>query len=192
MSDYDFSREFSLYWPEHISDIEEFKEIDKASDIEIKNLWKALQDVLNNRYLSSMGASECTELEDMLGITPLPDDTLEDRVRRIKGYFVSNLPYTQNKLIEVLNVLCGGSDHYVLLVEPNKYTVHVGVKLVSMRLTDNVREIVNNMVPANMIRDVYVVFNRWERFGAVTWGSLSEETWDGLYEDAKWQEGASR
>lgn len=71
-------------------------------------------------------------------------------------------------------------------------TVHVGVKLASVRLTDNVREIVNNMVPANMVRDVYVVFNRWSRFKSATWGSLKTETWAGLHEDAKWQKGASR
>lgn len=160
MNENDFSRSFSLYWPEYIGNMKEFKEISKAADIEIKRLWGALKSVLDNRYLTSMDAEECSELETMLGIVPLPDDTLEDRVRRVKGYFVSNLPYTQNKLIEVLNVLCGGAENYVLLVEPGRYTVHVGVKLASVRLTDNVREIVNNMVPANMVRDVYVVFNR--------------------------------
>lgn len=192
MNENDFSRSFSLYWPEHIENMKEFKEISKAADIEIKRLWRALKSVLDNRYLTSMDAEECSELETMLGIVPLPDDTLEDRVRRVKGYFVSNLPYTQNKLIEVLNVLCGGAENYVLLVEPGRYTVHVGVKLASVRLTDNVREIVNNMVPANMVRDVYVVFNRWSRFKSATWGSLKTETWAGLHEDAKWQKGASR
>ena len=105
MNENDFSRSFSLYWPEHIENMKEFKEINKAADIEIKRLWGALKSVLDNRYLTSMDADECSELENMLGIVPLPDDTLEDRVRRVKGYFVSNLPYTQNKLIEVLNVL---------------------------------------------------------------------------------------
>ena len=192
MNENDFSRSFSLYWPEYIGNMKEFKEISKAADIEIKRLWGALKSVLDNRYLTSMDAEECSELETMLGIVPLPDDTLEDRVRRVKGYFVSNLPYTQNKLIEVLNVLCGGAENYVLLVEPGRYTVHVGVKLASVRLTDNVREIVNNMVPANMVRDVYVVFNRWSRFKSATWGSLKTETWAGRHEDAKWQKGASR
>ena len=101
MNENDFSRSFSLYWPEHIGNMKEFKEISKAADIEIKRLWEALKSVLDNRYLTSMDADECAELETMLGIVPLPDDTLEDRVRRVKGYFVSNLPYTQNKLIEV-------------------------------------------------------------------------------------------
>lgn len=192
MNEYDFSRSFSLYWPEHIREIKEFKEISKAADIEIKRLLEALKSVLNNRYLTSMNAGECTELENMLGIASLPDDTLEDRVRRIKGYFVSNLPYTQSKLIEVLNVLCGGPENYVLLVEPGQYAIHVGVKLASVRLTDNVREIVNNMVPANMVRDVYVVFNRWRRFKSVTWGELKNETWKGLHEDTKWQTGVKR
>lgn len=110
MNENDFSRSFSLYWPEYIGNMKEFKEISKAADIEIKRLWGALKSVLDNRYLTSMDAEECSELETMLGIVPLPDDTLEDRVRRVKGYFVSNLPYTQNKLIEVLNVLCGGAE----------------------------------------------------------------------------------
>ena len=188
----DYSRDISLYWPEHIQTMKEFREIDKAANIELKKLWAAANNLMSNRYLSMMNEEECEKLESMLGIRPLPDDTLEDRQRRIKGYFVANTPYTQNKLIEVLNVLCGGAQNYVLLVDAAGYTVHVGVKLASVRLTDNVKEIVNNMVPANMIRDVYVVFNRWKRFESLTWGSLQSETWLGLHEDAKWQEGERR
>lgn len=181
--------DIALYWPEHISTIQEFKEIDTAANIELSRLWDSVNTLLDNRYLSSMDESECSVLENMLKIAPLPDDTLEDRQRRIKVYFVSGIPYTQNKLIEVLNVLCGGPDNYVLLVEAKEYRVNVGVKLASIRLTDNVREMVNNMVPANLIRNVYVVFNRWNRFATETWGSLEAETWSGLHDDAKWQEG---
>lgn len=190
MDDTNFSRDIRLYWPEHIQSIKEFQEIDKAVDIEIEKLWDALKTVLNNRYLSLMDQSECLELENMLNIQALPSDTLEDRVRRIKGYFVSNLPYTQNKLIEVLNVLCGGEDNYILLVEPKNYTIHIGLKLAVVRLVDNVREIVSNMVPANMIWDVYVVFNRWQRFKTVTWGTLKAKTWTEMRNDEAWQKEA--
>ena len=66
--------------------MKEFKEISKAAEIEIKRLWRALKSVIDNRSLTSMEADECSELEPMLGIIPLPDDPLEDRVRRVKGY----------------------------------------------------------------------------------------------------------
>lgn len=187
MNDADFSKDIKLYWPEHIQSIKEFQEISSASNIELGSLWNALQTVLNNRYLSLMDQKECLEYENMLNIQALPSDTLEDRVRRIKGYFVSNLPYSKNKMIEVLNVLCGGENNYILLIDPQDYTIHIGLKLAAARLTDNVREIVKSMVPANMVWDVYVVFNRWQQFKGVTWGSLKNSKWSEIKNNASWQ-----
>lgn len=187
MNDEKFSRDIRLYWPEHIQNIREFQEISNTANIELENLWKVLQTVLNNRYLSLMDQAECLEYENMLNIQALPSDTLEDRVRRIKGYFVSNLPYSKNKMIEVLNVLCGGENNYILLIDPQDYTIHIGLKLAVARLTDNVREIVKNMVPANMVWDVYIVFNRWQQFKWVTWGSLKNSKWSEIKNNASWQ-----
>ncbi len=176
------------YWPEHIAELRELIAQDAAGDEELRLLWSAAGSTMDSMFLSTMSADDCAVLEDMLGITPNVADTLDDRRRRLKGYFMSNLPYTQNKLIEVLNVLCGSSDGYTLEVLPAEYKIKVGVKLSNVRLYDNVAEIVGRMVPANIIRNVFVVFNRHRQLHRYTHGELAAYTHEQLRSDPALQE----
>lgn len=176
------------YWPEHIAELRELIAQDAAGDEELRLLWIAAGGTMNSMYISTMTADDCAAVEEMLGITPNVADTLDDRRRRIKGYYASSLPYTQNKLVEVLNVLCGSSNGYTLMVSPSTYTISVGVKLANVRLYDNVAEIVGRMVPANIIRNVFVVFNRHRQLHRYTHGELAAYTHEQLRSDPALQE----
>ena len=134
-----------------------------------------------------MDESECAQWEELLHIVVNPADSLEDRVNRIRGYHVSDLPYTINKLDEVLKVVCG-ADNYKLKVDSSKYLIDCGVKLVSIPMIDVVADLIRKRAPANMIVNVYALFNRWERFKTMRWSELTTEKWGGLYGDKKWQE----
>lgn len=176
------------YLPLHIAEIDEFKKISKTYDKYLKLAWKSLEKEELNRVLSTIDESECERWEKLLNIVISPDDNLEDRVNRIRGYHVSDLPYTYNKLNEVLKLVCNG-DNYKLKVDPTKQLIDCGVKLVSIPMIEVVADLIRKIVPANMIVNVYALFNRWERFKTMQWSELTTSTWNSFYSDKKWQEG---
>ena len=176
------------YLPLHVTEIEEFREIAKAYDEYLRLVWNSLQKEELNRVLATMDESECKRWEKLLNIVINPADNLEDRVNRIRGYHISDLPYTYNKLNEVLKLVCSG-DNYKLRVDIERQTIECGVKIVSIQMIDVIFDLIRKRVPASMIVNVYALFNRWERFKSLKWGTLKTETWKSLFDDKKWQEG---
>lgn len=175
------------YLPLHIAEIEEFKKITKTYDEYLKLVWKSLKREELNRVIATMDEKECEQWEKLLNIAINPADSLEDRVNRIRGYHVSDLPYTYNKLDEVLRLVCGG-DNYKLKVDNSRQVIECGVKIVSIQMIDVIFDLIRKRVSANMLVNVYALFNRWERFKALRWSEITAEKWNGLYGDKKWQE----
>ena len=175
------------YLPLHIAEIDEFEKITKIYDKYLRLVWQSLEREELNRVLATMDESECSYWEKLLHIVVNPADSLEDRVNRIRGYHVSDLPYTINKLDEVLRVVCG-VDNYKLKVDNSKYLIDCGVKLVSIQMIEVVADLIRKRAPANMLVNVYALYNRWERFKAIRWSGLTTEKWGGLYGNKKWQE----
>lgn len=180
--------ETEKYLPLHIAEMEEFKKIAKTYDKYLKLVWQSLKREELNRVLATMDEAECEQWERLLNIVINPADSLEDRVNRIRGYHVSDLPYTYNKLDEVLKLVCGG-DNYKLKVNNSKQLVDCGVKIVSIQMIDVIFDLIRKRVPANMLVNVYAHFNRWERFKALRWSEITAETWKKIHDDKKWQEG---
>lgn len=176
------------YLPLHIAEIEEFKKIAKTYDEYLKLAWQSLKREELNRVLATMDETECERWEKLLNIVINPADSLEDRVNRIRGYHVSDLPYTYNKLDEVLKLVCGG-DNYKLKVDNSKQLVDCGVKIVSIQMIDVISDLIRKRVPANMLVNVYALFNRWERFKTMRWSEITTDTWKKIHDDKKWQEG---
>ena len=75
-----------------------------------------------------------------------------------------------------------------LSYDTQNYKISVGVKLASVRLVENIEEMVNKMVPANMQREVWVMYNRWSRFKNVKWSTLKSYTWGDILSGSHWQE----
>jgi len=176
------------YLPLHIAEIDEFKNITKTYDKYLSLVWDSLQREELNRVLATMDEKECEQWEKLLSIVINPADSLEDRVNRIRGYHASDLPYTYNKLYEVLRLVCKG-DNFNLKVDTEKQSVDCGVKIVSIQMIDVIFDLIRKRVPANMLVSVYAIFNRWERFKTLRWQALKSETWKSLFGDKKWQGG---
>ncbi len=100
---------------------------------------------------------------------------------------MSNAPYTAKKLKEILTTMLT-QEGYELVIDKTGKQVSVGVKLAYILKYDYIADLIRRLIPADMISNVYIAFNRWQRFKNVTWGSLSTETWGGMRSDRKWQE----
>ena len=177
------------YFPEHISNIEEFQKIADAYDTELRLLWAALGLQYRNQYFDTMDADTCARWEKLIGITLVGDETLFERRITIKGRWTSSLPYTEPKFHEVL-ISMVGEDYYQMTIDVPTKALSVGILLAEVLKVDYVYEIMRAMAPADMTVTVWVVYNRWNRFKNLTWDDLWDEgadTWDDVKANAKWQ-----
>lgn len=176
------------YLPKVISQIDEYKEITRIYDLYLNRFWTdVMQPLYDNQFLDSLNEYGCTQNEKILGITASQLDSLEDRRRKIKGYYASNIPYTANKLIEVLSSMCG-TNGYELHIDNEQLTVSVAISLASARMLTNVAEMVRRMVPANVIVNVYLRYNIHGSLKKYTHGQLKNYTHGALKEDILFQE----
>lgn len=125
-----------------------------------------------------------------MSLTPTSEDTIDDRRRAVKAGWRSNAPYTAKKLKEILTTMLT-QEGYELVIDKTGKKVSVGVKLAYTLKYDYIADLIRRLIPADMISDVYIKFNRWQRFKTVTWGSLKTETWDSILNDKKWQEAST-
>ena len=178
------------YLPGHISSIEEYRQICEAYDAELKNIWDALGLQLKNLDMEQMDSDTCDRWASLLGITFLPDGTLADKRRIIRGKMASGLPYTEPKIKEVIASMVG-EDFYVWDLDRQGKKLRVGILLAEVLNVGAVQEIVRAMAPADVIVDVYIYYNRWLRFKTETWNTLwnnGADTWNDVKANAKWQE----
>lgn len=167
------------YFPNHIGSINEFKEISRVYDIELRKAWADLDQEYRNRFFDTMDEATCIRQEKLLGISINPDDSLDDRRRRIKGYYASDLPYTKLKLDESLKAMCG-ADLYHLSIDTTTGMVTVGLELESLPMLSIVKEILQRMTPAGMEIKIYVIYNRQSNLKQYTHAQLKAYTHDQL------------
>lgn len=166
----------TIHWfPRHIAEIREFKEIAKAYDYLLSQVAADMQKVFNNEFLETLDVDGCLMHERILGITANTLDSVEDRRNRIKGYYASDLPYTEKKLDSALHTMCG-KDGFTMIVDEPDYQVDIQIRLNSMNLVANVYEIARKMIPANMILHVNIIYNVHQRFLSFSHADLTNYT----------------
>ena len=152
-----------------------FQELAKAYDFLLNRALADLQKLFNNEYLETLTIEGCEMHEHLLGITPNSTDSVADRVLRIKGYYASDLPYTENKLYSVLKTMCGADGFELYVGQADQY-ITIGVKVNSLNLVANVREIAERMKPSNLGLTVRIMYNVHHRFLAYTHADLGKYT----------------
>lgn len=168
-----------LFFPEHIADMREFKELAGSYDKSLQPLWKVFDSIYKNRFFDTLDEEGCARHEKFLGISANPIDELDDRRRRIKGYYTSNLPYTEKKMNEVLTAMCG-EDGYDLVIDKRLKTITVNIKLNSISLVNNVEELMKRMRPCDMVLAVEIIYNIHARFRTMTHEAMGGYTHEQL------------
>lgn len=168
-----------------------FKELTAALDAENPEfvlLWIAIDRVFQNMFIETADEYGLSRLEGVLGILPTPADTLESRRQRLRGSYTSDLPYTERKLKEILESMCG-KGNFTLIVQPEKGVVAIKLRLAAERVKENIEAVVGEIIPAGMLLDVVLIYNRWSRFSRLRWDDVKTETWKSVFSAQKWQEG---
>lgn len=170
------------HFPEHLGRMWEYRIIAEIYDRRLSMVLEDLVTVMNNQYLSTMDGDGCRRREEILGIVCNPTDTLDERIRRIKGYYSSNRPYTVKKVKEILCSMCG-EGNYTLRIDRSVRDIRVGIALNTVNMVDHVREIMGHIRPANMTLAVMVLYNDHRDLAYESHGALAAYTHGGLRTD---------
>ena len=171
-----YNRNLIEYLPEHLREIKENKAIlTTAEQPEMVTLWNALDNALNDQFILDATENGVSRWEKILKITPKDTDNLESRKFTILTRINVQLPFTITTLKEQLKSLCGEGNYEIKLDNENyKLSVHVAIA-VANALTA-VENLLKRTVPANMLVELGIKYNRHEKYATLTHRELQGST----------------
>lgn len=184
MRNFNADRDINLseYLPVSLKNVREISEIMRVETSEVRALWQSCEKCLDDQFLSESTEYGIARREKMLGITPYVTDTLEDRRFRLLSRYNESRPYTRRSLENLISSLCG-TNGYALLFKTNEFTVCVKVALTSKKQEESIRELLERILPYNMVFTVELLYNTWEKVRPYTWSALSGMSWEGMKEE---------
>lgn len=175
-------RQLIDYLPLFMRDYREIQEVMQTDERELSELWKVLEDLLNNQFIQSAADDGLSRWEKILGILPKNTDTLSERRFRLLVKLNEKLPYTFNTINEQLSVLCG-ADGYKFILDNNNYVVTVKLELSNKNNCKTVSDYLRKVVPANMEIIINILYNTYSVLAQFTHEQLSEYTYAQLREN---------
>lgn len=163
------------YLPPFMQGYKELIQIMQGEQIEIDTLWKALEDGLKDQFINDATEYGISRWERILGINPKATDILDERRFRILVRLNEDLPYTYRSLNQQLSALCG-NDGYTIVLDANAYTLNVKISLVNKSNFSDVEELLDRIVPANLIVSLEVIYNQHSTLAAFTHAFLANYT----------------
>ena len=145
-------REVNLlsFLPEFMQEYVEMQQIMNSEQPEIQKLEDETEIIKNNQFILSCDIDGIARFENLLGITPKPDDTLDARKSRVITRWNDSIPYTYKGLKEKLNVMCG-EGNYLLIPSFNEYELEIVVSLPLSGQADELDYMLSYMIPANIV-----------------------------------------
>lgn len=167
------------YLPPILRGVREYEvALDIAEQPEYEIAWPEAQRLKDNQFVHTMDAYGVGRWERMLGLVRKASDTLEDRRFRILVQLNVTLPYTMQRLRETLDSLVGSG--YALALDHNEYTLTVRVALAARAQMEAVEAVLHRMVPANIVIDLSLMYNKHEQLRPYTHAQLAAYTHEQL------------
>jgi translation initiation factor 2 beta subunit (eIF-2beta)/eIF-5 len=146
------------YIPDFLKEYEEMKTIQEVMQSEIQRMEDETEVLFDNQFIMSSDLDNIRRYEQMLRLQASSKDTLADRRFKVLSKWNRIIPYTKVTLRQRLAVLCG-EDGYTLDIDPNKKVI-VKVALKSKRNLNEVRKMLEEFVPCNMVIDLDLLYNQ--------------------------------
>lgn len=170
------------YLPEWLREFREIKILCDKYQEQAEALWRAVESVWNNNFLETLDEYGCERWEHMLKIKNKDSYSLDDRRNNIAGRLAEQRPYTLKKLCQMLDAMCGKGG-YVINLCPDKYLLTIKVMLTSKNMLDDVKRLLDRVVPANIVTDADLMYNVYKFLKPYTYGELKDYTCRQLRED---------
>ncbi len=101
------------YLPDVIKDNNILNTICSSQSSELVLLFDELSKTKNNFFITTADEYGISQFEKLLDITPNLYDDLETRRIRVSFLWNNNIPYTWNKLIQILDTICGVGEYEI-------------------------------------------------------------------------------
>lgn len=167
------------YLPDVLTTIREFQAIATAEDPELSDLWIEIEHAFSDQYVDDATQNGVARYESILKIVPKATETLDERKFRILSKYNEQLPYTYRAMLQRLDTLCGPDGYTVELNVPG-YTVKVRVRIFAENNLAAVGDMLEGIVPMNMVIDLDLLYNKHSQLAAYTHAQLSAYTHDEL------------
>ena len=177
------NRKLIDYLPQVLKDVREYRSIVAAEEPELVDLWTALENALKDNFIDDTAENGVLRLENILKISPKATDNLGDRKFRIKARFNEQLPYTFRTLQKRLAILCGENGYTCELLNET-YILKVRIELVVKGQYDAVDNLLERIVPANLVIDLDLMYNQHQTLANFTHEQLSVYTHEQIREEA--------
>ncbi len=163
------------YYPAIMKEVREFRYLAQAENPELTALWQEIQNAIDDQFIRDATVNGVARREKMLKITPFASDTLDERKFRLLARYNEDIPYTVPNLKNQLANICGANGYWLNILN-NVFTIIVKVELVAKRDLETVRELLERMVPQNMIIDLDLMYNQHKAFRPFTHRELQQFT----------------
>lgn len=169
--------------PEIIARIPDIAQIYIINQEQEDDLEAARDRLENNIFISTMDEETIQRWETMLDITPLDNEKVEERRFRIKSRIMEKIPYSYRVIFRKIQTLCVEG----FLIEVNEKRTGIVVKLAlhSKRMIEDVRKMLDETLPLNMVFDVSILWNRYVDFNKWTYGKMAERTYRQVREEVR-------
>lgn len=147
------------YLPPVMQEVLEIQELYKGITPEVRLLFTNGSLALDECFINTAENTGLERMEAILGITPYPDDTVEDRRLRILAAMNGDTPYTFKTVYAKLKALCG-EDNVRMSYAKDIYTLDVQIKLEAKRQYETVRDMLLRMIPCNISLNCTLVYNK--------------------------------
>lgn len=165
-----------------MQEIEEFKLIAEAEDVEVSLIRDTLANLIDDQFIASATENGIARRENMLKIQYQTGDTVEMRRQRVDFYWINQLPYTDRRLEARLNSVAG-QGNYIIEKDYGNYAVTVYINLVIKTLLGEAERAIKSMIPANMVFTILLKYNLHANLSEYTHGQLGAYTHFSLRED---------
>jgi hypothetical protein len=144
------------YLPPFMKKFKEMVTVQKAENPEFILVWSATEQTLSNQFIATADEYGIAQYEEMLGILPYKEDTLDSRRSRLQNAWYQQTPYTMRSLVEKMKLLYGESN-FAITKQYDSYKIIVNTTLDIFGQLPDLRTMLDNMIPCNMVIDLHNV-----------------------------------
>ncbi len=160
----------------------EMAQITGAEQPDFDQIWAYRSLVRNNAFVADTDTYGMARWEKVVGVVPLPNQTLGERRAVVLAKLNEQLPYSMRALEKALTEICG-ADNYTIELHADAYTLEVLLTVVSKQHAKTVQELLWRWIPCNLIWQVTIVWNRHRDLRPFTHEELATHTQQGVRED---------
>lgn len=170
------------YLPLVLQDVDEIKAINAVENEILIKEWLLADRQLDNQFVTTTDEKGIARYEKMLKLKVSDTDTLETRIFKVLARYQEQAPYTWRVLENILDSLLG-KGRYVMERDISNKVLTVKIELTVVRQFDAVAELLERITPQNMIINIELRYNQWNKVLPFTWGQLQTKTWHDVKEE---------